>query len=157
MREIFLSRVRGKFKNFYALVDDDDYDFLNQFNWSYRRGYVAMRCRDSGKWVTMHRYMACLIDSKVWVDHKDGNGLNNQKENLRPCTPSQNQINKRPRGTSKYLGVNKLHGKWRAAIVVKGRQRHLGLFNNEIDAAKAYDAEAKIHHGEFARLNFINA
>lgn len=156
MKKILLNRVRpnGKPKQ-YALVDDEDYEFLNQFSWHLNAlGYVAMGCKHSRKIITMHRYMACLCDPKVFVDHADGNGLNNQKSNLRPCSMAQNQMNKKPRGASKYLGVARNYKKWRAAIAIKGNLTHLGLFDNEIAAAMVYDAAAIIHHGEFARLNF---
>ena len=93
------------------------------------------------------------------IDHKDHNGLNNTRENLRLATISENARNcektKRPT-SSKYKGVcwNKKSKKWQAHIHYNGISIHLGLFDSEEDAAKAYDEAAKIYHGEFAVLNF---
>jgi hypothetical protein len=107
------------------------------------------------------------------VDHKDFNGLNNTRENIRLCTRSENQKNKKGYGTSIYLGVclhrtrntytkkngfvvNKMSSpRYKAAINVDGKQRHIGSFKNEEDAARAYNEAALKYHGEFARLNVI--
>jgi hypothetical protein len=95
----------------------------------------------------------------VFVDHKDGDGLDNRKENLRIVTSAQNQQNRRKisrKTTSKYKGVyfRRENKKYCALICCKGKRMHLGYFDNEIDAAKAYDQAAKKFFGEFARLNF---
>jgi hypothetical protein len=93
------------------------------------------------------------------IDHHNRDGLDNRKANLRPASIAQNNLNS-CRGfnspTSKYKGVfyDKKAGKFRAVLVVDGKKKHLGYFDNEIDAAKAYDNAAKIHRGEFAVLNF---
>jgi len=161
-----------------VFVDDEDYDYLNQFKWQLRKDintYYIMRTPLVGepnqKSLLIHRVIMNVTDSKILIDHIDMDGLNNQKSNLRKCTPSENQKNKRPRGTSKYLGVNfhtatnkyKLkNGEirisqstgWLATISINGKTTHIKKFKNEIDAAKAYDEMAKIHHGEFANLNF---
>ena len=91
------------------------------------------------------------------VDHIDRNSLNNRRGNLRLCTPSQNILNTRgKKGTSKYKGVwwNTKKNKWLAMITSKGRHFHLGFFDEEIEAAKAYDRKAVELFGEFAYLNF---
>ncbi len=97
------------------------------------------------------------------VDHKDGNGLNNQRNNLRIATRGQNGSNRRPKGgSSGYIGVSMLvirSGKntyqyWRASIQKGGVKEYLGLFKNKVDAAKAYDKRAIELHGEFANPNF---
>lgn len=91
------------------------------------------------------------------VDHIDGNSLNNRRSNLRVCTVSQNHQNQRFRGgLSRYKGVCFLKkiNKWRANIGFDGRRMHIGCFDNEVDAAKAYDRKAGELFGEFAYLNF---
>jgi hypothetical protein len=93
------------------------------------------------------------------IDHIDREGLNNCKYNLRSATPAQNRLNN-CRGfnspTSKYKGVffDKKRGKYRAVLSVDGKKKHLGYFDNEIDAARAYDTAAELHRGKFAALNF---
>jgi hypothetical protein len=106
------------------------------------------------------------------TDHRDRDGLNNQRYNLRVCTNSDNQKNKQAWGTSKYLGVS-LHtsrhdyhyknsdktiecvsSRWIATIRHEKKVISLGRFQNEIGAARAYDEGAKKYHGEFANLNF---
>lgn len=158
MKKILLNRMRLKAGiKHYALVDDEDYDFLSQFNWYLTSfGYAAKRCPYSCKIEKMHRFMAGLSDRNIQVDHIDCNKLNNQKSNLRPASNSQNQRNTVSRGASMYKGVSwcNTYKKWRAAIKSFGVSFHIGMFVVEIEAAKAYDAAAIIHHGEFARLNF---
>jgi len=92
------------------------------------------------------------------VDHKNNNGLDNQRDNLRPATYSTNQFNqtKRANRSSQYKGVylHKSRGKWMARIRKMYKETFLGYFDNEIDAAKAYDVAAKQMFGEYAKLNF---
>lgn len=101
-----------------------------------------------------------LLEPKpgLLVDHANGDGLDNQRHNLRYATPSQSQANRTtPSGnTSKYRGVcwDKGAKKWRAAIKVEYVSLFLGLFTQELDAVHAYDAAALKHYGVFARLNF---
>ena len=94
----------------------------------------------------------------VETDHKDGNGLNNQRYNLRWATKTQNRQNQRPQEgcTSRFKGVrwDKNARKWRACIKVQGKQVHLGFYSLEIDAARAYDNAALLYFKEFARTNF---
>jgi hypothetical protein len=86
------------------------------------------------------------------VDHINGNGLDNRRCNLRICTPAQNGLNSRPRvdGKSRFKGVFPHGDRWRAKV----GGRHLGLFDDEVEAAKARDRLARKLHGKFARLNF---
>ena len=154
--------TQGKF----AQVDDEDYDFLMQWKWQavcVRGGWYVTRGFQKTT-LRMHRVVLNVIDSRISVDHIDHNGLNNQKSNIRKCSQAQNCMN-RSRGkntTSKYMGVSfkKSHKKYVAYIHLpipnshKGRQVYLGIFESEVEAAKARDVASKKHHGEFANLNF---
>jgi hypothetical protein len=164
--------TQGKF----VKVDNEDYKNLNQWKWyattGHSKTFYAYR-QVNNKAVIMHRIIM-KAETGQFIDHKDGNGLNNQKSNLRFCTPSQNSKNKKSSGISKYLGVYKhtSHKKyfskkqnktikyssrpiWVAHIKHNEKYIHLGVFEIEIEAAKAYNEAAKIYHGEFARLNII--
>jgi hypothetical protein len=92
------------------------------------------------------------------VDHKNGDSLDNRRANLRPATRSQNcqNVPKRKNTSSRFIGVsfNKFHKKWSAFINSEGKRMFLGYFDNEIDAACAYDTAARKYYGEFARINF---
>lgn len=157
MREIKLTQ--GKV----AIVDDEDYEWLNQWKWyadKYKDTfYVKRRCYlsgGSGKSLYMHRVIMNPT-GKQKVDHKLGNGLDNRKKNLRICTHRQNICNtrKKDNSSSKYLGVflDKKRNEWLAAIGVNYKVLYLGRYKKESDAAKAYNEAAKKYHGEFARLN----
>lgn len=145
-----------------AIVDDEDFADLNKYSWTFD-GRYAVRfkgTRSEQKKIYMHREIVVVPNGKM-VDHKDGNKLNNRKANLRICTATDNLRNKgrvvyRNRGSSKYKGVSwyKRDHKWMAQLRVKGKHIHLGYFDNEEQAAIAYDSAAKKHFGEFANINF---
>jgi hypothetical protein len=148
--------TKGKF----AIVDAEDYYQLAQFQWFISPGtntlYAAGK-RGEKRAIMMHRVIMDAPDHLV-VDHIDHNGLNNTKANLRLCTRAQNNCNCTPNKgtTSRHKGVswNKKMKKWRVAIKLNEKTRHIGYFENEIDAAKAYDKKAAKLFGEFACLNF---
>jgi hypothetical protein len=153
MREIELTKGRV------ALVDDDDFDRLNQYKWCLGGDsqYTYYARRQSGREnIFMHRV---ILDAPadLHVDHIDGDGLNNQRSNLRLVTRSQNHQNRRPdtNARSRYKGVSwvSAYSKWRATIKVQGKRYSLGYHANEVDAARAYDTAARLHYGEYARLN----
>jgi hypothetical protein len=144
----------------FAIVDPEDYQKLSKYNWEcFEKESNRYAIRLEGrKIVSMHREIMNAPDNKV-VHHEDGNGLNNTKKNLRIVTVSENNKYVRKRGraaSSKYKGVSleKRNGKWRAGIKSDGKYKSLGYFENEEDAARAYDEAAKIYHGQFAVLNF---
>ncbi len=141
----------------YVIVDSADYDQLMKHNWSVTFFTEYATRIEKSKTIYMHNQIM-QPQSGLIIDHKDHNGLNNSRANLRLATKSQNSCNrrKRPLCTSKYKGVyiDKKTRKFKAALTCKGQRMHLGYFDTEIDAARAYDAAAKLYHGDFASLNF---
>jgi hypothetical protein len=166
-RKIYLTK--GK----YAIVSPEDFEEVNRHKWraiSNRNDtFYAVRMLYSNgrkKQVTMHRAImkpppfdsAQGRDGFV-VDHGDGDGLNNTRDNLSIVTAAENSYNRRKcknECSSKYKGVSreKRSNKWRAIINYKGVPIRLGYFDDEIEAAKAYDEVAKELYGKYARLNF---
>ena len=153
---------------YHCLVDDDDYDFLNQFEWycsdnGSGHKYAHRRHPRAGGNIKMHRMLAAAMPGDE-VDHKDGNGLNNQRSNLRLCTRSQNVANCEARSNkrySNYKGVSAAWNKkktkmyWIAQCRKDYKLHHIGCFPTEEDAARAYNKKARELHGEFAKLNNI--
>jgi hypothetical protein len=171
MKQIPLTR------GMFALVDDEDYEELSKFKWQATKptnnnSFYATRwvSKKSGnrRAIKMHRQILGLTDPKIKGDHKDHNGLNNQKYNLRASTEKQNGRNKssHKNSSSKFLGVtlrtrNDTPAKykyWRAQIRVDNKMMPTKYFpytdEGEILAAKAYDEMARKYFGEFANLNF---
>lgn len=150
----------------YAMVDDEDFEFLNQWKWRVLKAqrkntppvWYAHRTtpRPHRKAVYMHREVLRRFGFEQFQDsdHKDGNGLNNQRDNLRPVTRSQNLANARKKTgcTSRFKGVywHKTTNKWMARI----DRAYIGTFSDESDAARAYDDAASIRFGDCARLNY---
>ena len=167
MKEIKLTQ--GKV----ALVDDADFEWLNQYKWFANKQGNSFYAVRNTPWidghrtqVSMHRQILNLTDPNIFGDHRDRNGLNNQRNNLRVATRSQNGTNRRSWGDSKYLGVHKVVYKkggrqkkdyeyWRATIKEGDKVKLIGLFHDEVEAAKAYNKTAIKIHGEFANLNII--
>lgn len=149
MKQIELTR--GKF----ALVDDADYEWLNQYKWQCdTKGYAVHY-----KLGKMHRCILGLTDPKVFTDHIDRNTLNNQRSNLRVATAAQNKQNTPYSGIIPYKGVHyvtvKNHTYIRAQIFVNNKQFVLGTFETIEDAAKCYNLAAIKYFGEFAYLNQV--
>lgn len=142
-------------RGFVTLVDEADAERVLQFTWTWTsRGYVY-------GWIHSRRFALhrWLLDPPphLVVDHIDGDGLNNQRANMRICTNKQNLSNQGPstRNTIGLKGVRRLgNGRFIAQITANGRTRGLGTFDAAEDAARAYDAAALRAFGEFARPNF---
>lgn len=160
MKQIPLTQ--GKF----ALVDDADFEWLNQWKWTYTAQGYAYR-QDWGKRVNkkypyrktiyMHRLILGLTSRFQESDHINGDRLDNQRHNLRTCNSRQNKANqpKKKNSVWKYKGVNfqEKSGLWIARIRDNGRIKSLGCFQNAEDAATAYNFAAYELHGEFAYMN----
>lgn len=149
-----------------ALIDDADAALVSGNKWHLQvirqRGYVktyAARARrpEDGPGVAvilMHRVLTGARQGQ-YVDHKNGDGLDNRRENIRACTPQQNAANaQRQQGSSGYRGVHKCCNKWRARISWQDTMISIGRFTTALEAAHAYDQKAKELFGEFATLNF---
>lgn len=143
-----------------CLVDDEDYERVSKINWCitatakgtafYAKGTTSLNKRE-----TMHRFIMCATEDEE-VDHRDFDTLNNQKNNLRKCTHQQNMHHRRKTENrkSKYLGVYFGRGMYCAQIRVNYKNKHIGSFKTELEAAVARDEAALKYHGEFAQLNF---
>jgi len=150
-----LPLTKGRF----AKVDDSDFEYLNQWKWSLdenRWGGYAIRNNGKGGTIRMHRELL-NPKKKDLVDHINGDGLDNQRQNLRVATAQQNAWNSRrmKRNTSGFRGVSK-HSKsklWQARIYFGGKTFFLGLFDSPMEAAKRYQEYAKKLRGEFASEN----
>lgn len=149
-----------------ALVDDEDFELVNQFKYftfdSRGKNYAKTRYKEpNGPWRSflMHR-LILNPPSGAQVDHIDGDGLNNQRGNLRLCSVAENSRNRKPMyASSRYKGVSwsKEKKKWSAHICVDGLHINLGAYVKEEDAAMVYDQAAHKSFGEFAYLNFPDA
>lgn len=150
-------------KGLFAEVDEADLVAVSRFRWHAievgGKRYAATKSggRYRARSVLLHRLLVSPDGSKM-VDHIDGDGLNCRRSNLRIASASQNQGNRRRNrsGSSRFKGVGWHAGakKWRARITRDGRVRELGLFVDEADAARAYDAAAREQFGAFAAVNF---
>ena len=158
------------FPNKFAIVNDENFEYLNQWKWHIDNGYA---CRkeylkgedgkfDSSKYryIYMHNLIIDCPKDKI-IDHKNFNGLDNRKSNLRIATWQQNMQNRRTKkGSSGFKGVffssdGKRRKRWSASLVIKHKNINLGRFLTKEEAALAYNEAAKQYFGEFAYLNQI--
>ena len=151
-----------------TVVDDKDFSRLSEFSWNFRphkglgSGHACRTARKSEgrskKTVYMHREVLLVPDGQK-VDHINGNGLDNRRENLRVATTRQNNQNRRksPGTSSRFKGVNwdSERQRWYAHIKTNGKMRSLGRYDSEEDAARAYNIAARQAFGEFAFLNEV--
>ena len=151
-----------------TIVDEENFEKLSKYKWcalkkgaNGKYGHTAVRnvlnkhTRKSDM-ILMHRLILnCPIGKQV--DHINGDQLDNRKQNLRICTPSQNQHNKpkNRNNTSGFKGVtwSKSCNKWQSAICVNGKMIFLGVFSEKIDAYYAYCEASKKYHGDFSNVN----
>lgn len=153
----------------FAQIDDDKLEVVSAHRWWLlvpQKGSTVYavtqtrgdRCGECGhrpvRTVGMHN----LVTGWPYVDHEDGNGLNNQGYNLREANQALNEAakHKRPGTSSQFKGVawDRKKNKWLAQITLDGKNVYLGRYKDEAEAAKAYDVAAEAAWGPFARLNF---
>lgn len=152
---------------FCSKISPEDRDLVETVLWTSwangRTRYVGRSTYAGRKrTVTLHRTIGERVfpdlQPSEQIDHVNGDGLDNRRENLRRATCSQNQMNCRSRrnSTSRFLGVSwyRRYEMWRASIKIAGKYKTIGYFDNEEEAARAYDELAKETRGERARLNF---
>jgi hypothetical protein len=150
-------------QGFFALVDDEDFEFLMQWKWfvsKKKNQFVAEgNAGTPKKRIKMHRFILGIYDPSKKVDHINGDTLDNRRLNIRICTHAENSRNRglAKNNTSGFKGVNwsKPYNKWEVRIKLNDKSIAIGRFSNLKAAAKAYNEAAKKYHGEFARLNEI--
>lgn len=151
---IVIPLTRGKV----AIIDNEDAALISQYKWQADRDgrtWYARRTISLPGGGRKTQKMHQLITGHPRTDHRNGDGLDNRRANLRRATKAQNNRNRRKTiGYSKYKGVGWHENRWCAQIKVNGKKIHLGRFISEEDAARAYDAAARREFGEFAALNF---
>lgn len=144
-----------------ALVDDEDFEKVSRYSWYSLKGYAARTGSMPGEPHTMLlHHVVTGTDYKYIVDHVNGDTLDNRKKKLRVATIQQNCFNKsvnKNKQSSKYKGVfwSKEKNLWLSLIKLNGKSNHLGYYDLEVDAAAAYNENAKILFGEYARLNNV--
>jgi hypothetical protein len=148
-------------KGFNTLIDEEDFERVGRLKWIVQPSLHVFYARRTERVGVNRRRLAILhrvlLDAPkgMDVDHRNGDGLDNRKANLRLATHSQNHQNRRmrPKGRSRFKCVSLQGNTWRAYISVAGRLKDLGRFTSEEDAARAYDVAAREHFGEFACTN----
>lgn len=146
--------TKGKF----AIIDQSDYELVSKYKWyackGKRSGWYAIH--KSKSTIQMHRLIMGVTDRTVLIDHKDHNGLNNQRSNLRTANKFQNaqNANSKKNSSSNHRGVhwNKTKRKWSVQV----QHKYVGHFKTESEAALAYNKKATELYGEFANLNLVS-
>lgn len=140
-----------------VIIDDDDFDAVSEHTWNKYPSCRYVQANIDGQTVSIHRFVMGAAKGST-LDHINGNRLDNRKANLRYCNQAQNMKNRKPNsnGASAYKGVVVLpNGRFRAKINSDGVRYELGVYMCERDAVIAYNAAAKVLHGEFAYMNEI--
>lgn len=148
--------IRRKIK-----LDPEDFYLLDKYYYNmYRKGNssYAMRNLSYGKTKHIHKDVLGIEDKAITVDHINGDGLDNRKQNLRVVTMRQNQYNRRKNKGRKFKGVSwsKASNKWRADIKLPESQKYLGMFTCDFQAALVYDRAAIKYFKQYARPNMIS-
>jgi len=155
MKEITLTN-----SDFKGIIDDEDYERVSKYKWFLVKGkctnYIQSTKRIQGKTKSLHRFIMKETNPKIDTDHKNRNGLDNRKINLRQATNTQNQLNKKKpkNNTSGFKGVIKRGNKWVAQIRINKKNTYLGSFSTKEEAATIYDLVALYYYPEFAYVNF---
>ena len=153
MKEILLTR------GLVAIVDDDDFEELSIYKWNVLKGkYTFYAVRTSGaRCILMHRQILGVSERTTLTDHRNGNGLDNRRENIRPCSITENNRNKRAYRNNKSgaKGVSWIESakSWSVRITVDKNLIYIGSFKEKCDAMEAYNNAATMLHGKFASLN----
>jgi len=142
----------------FAIIDAKDIDLVRQYVWFLRishagNKYAKTNTPDGGHHY-LHRLILGLTDPAIKVDHRDGDGLNCRRRNLRIATTARNNMNRRTK-RAMYKGVYPSKRKWMAVITLRGNREYLGLFPTPESAAIAYNNRALQLFGTFARLNLV--
>lgn len=152
-------------RGLYSVIDSDMNESISAHNWNAVRSrstFYTQRAvagsNKTGEYTSIHRtIMGLKRYDKEQVDHRDGNGLNNMRENLRICSAHENSMNRKPnynKKITKGVGfVKRGRGRWRARIRLNGKLYHLGYFDAEKQAGEAYREASKLLHGAFGRSN----
>ncbi|HEY8659877.1 MAG TPA: hypothetical protein VIM07_04430 [Chitinophagaceae bacterium] len=174
MKQIFLHKKESNsivLTSVYAMVDDEDYERLSKNKWYimrlyhcntdilYARRYEGSPKNGNHKAILMHREVLGATSRLEKIDHKDGNGLNNQKNNIRKCTHSENMSNRKVshKKSNKYLGVffKKNEDSYQAALKKDGKVYSTGYFKTTEQAAQAYNDLVLKYNPIYGRLNII--
>ncbi len=170
MKEV---EIKSKtYRTHYALVDNDDFELVSGYKWRLSKnvnktsGDVSFYAvthvkREGGGWTTLHMHRLILgleFGDKRWGDHINYKTLDNRRCNLRPCSPSESVRHRRKtkNTSSRYTGVcfNTRDKNWVSKIMVEGKNKHLGSFKTQKEAAIQYDKAAYAEYKEFTELNF---
>lgn len=152
---VYLYDVFGN-KKAETKISVEDIDIVSKLKWGMTGAGYAHGSLLNGKKILLHRY---ILETGNEVDHINGDKLDNRRSNLREATSSQNKMNKGSQSNNNtgYKGIRRNGKGYCAKINANGENFYLGQFKNKEDAARAYDAAAKVIFGEFAVLNFTEA